>query len=302
MILLHILSFTMLGPVIGILVAVSHFSCLKAVSAHSHSEKTQPLLLISFDGFRWDYLTRAQLPNIEKIIRGGVHATEGVKAVFDTSTLPNHWSLVTGLYPESHGVISNHLRDIDIERQFIPKYIDASYHNDPRYYDNGGEPIWVTNQIQGGRSGSIMWWGSENPVKWSWPTLQMPYDDSVNFTARVDVIIDWLSQEQPVNLGLVYFSEPDSIGHKAGPESSNVTEAIKYTDVVVGYLLDRLEEKDLLNQTNIIITSDHGMATTSNKTLVFLNDFVNIEDYDILNDDTVIAQIFPHHGISLFLH
>ncbi|RUS90763.1 hypothetical protein EGW08_001474, partial [Elysia chlorotica] len=255
-----------------------------------------PLLVISFDGFRWDYLTRADLPNIENIIKEGVHATEGVKNVVDTSTLPNHWTLVTGLYPESHGIIGNFLRDNGIDKKFIPKYINANYSNDPRYYDSGGEPIWVTNQFQGGRSGSVMWWGSENAVKWSRPTLQMPYDDNVNFTTRVDVMIQWLSQEYPVNLGLIYFFEPDHIAHTTGPESSNVTEAIKYTDVIVGYLLERLKEKNLLDNINIIITSDHGMATTSNETLIYLDDFINTEDYDILTDDTVIAHIFPHEG------
>ncbi|GFS12361.1 ectonucleotide pyrophosphatase/phosphodiesterase family member 5 [Elysia marginata] len=258
--------------------------------------KARPLLLISFDGFRWDYLTRAKLPNIERIIREGVHATDGVKNVVDTSTLPNHWTLVTGLYPESHGIIGNFLRDDKIDKVFVPKYINADYDNDPRYYDDGGEPIWVTNQLQGGRTGSIMWWGSENAVKWSRPTLQMPYDDNVNFTRRVDVMIEWLSQEYPVNLGLIYFFEPDHIGHTTGPDSVNVTEAIKYTDVIVGYLFDRLKEKNMLNSINVIITSDHGMTTTSEHTLIFLDDYINIEDYDILSHDTVIAHIFPHKG------
>ena len=174
--------------VIQVLVAAS--LSLSPGGVVAHSVKTTPLLLISFDGFRWDYLTRAKLPNIERIIREGVHATEGVKNVVDTSTLPNHWTLVTGLYPESHGTIGNFLRDDDIDKKFIPKYIKANYENDPRYYDDGGEPIWVTNQLQGGRSGSVMLWGSENAVKWSRPTFQLPYDDNVNFTSRVDVMIE----------------------------------------------------------------------------------------------------------------
>ena len=125
----------------------------------------------------------------------------------------------------------------------------------------------------------------------------MPYDDNVNFTTRVDVMIEWLSQKYPVNLGLIYFFEPDHIAHTTGPESSNVTEAIKYTDVIVGYLLKRLKEKNLLGNINVIITSDHGMTGTSNETLIYLDDFINIEDYDILTGDTVIAHIFPHEGI-----
>ncbi|GFO43553.1 ectonucleotide pyrophosphatase/phosphodiesterase family member 5-like [Plakobranchus ocellatus] len=262
----------------------------------AHFEKNPSLLLISFDGFRWNYLTRAELPNIQRIIREGVHATEGVKNVFDTSTLPNHWTMVTGLYPESHGVIGNFLRDVHIEKKFIPKYIKADYHNDYRYYDDGGEPIWVTNQFQGGRSGSVMWWGSENVVKWTQPTFQMPYDDNITFTERVDVMVKWLSQENPVNLGLIYCFEPDHIAHTTGPESSNVTEAIKNVDVVVGYLLSELEKKDLLDDINIIITSDHGMTTTSNKTLIFLDDIINKNDYDILVDDNTISHIFPHEG------
>ncbi|CAG5117815.1 unnamed protein product [Candidula unifasciata] len=261
-----------------------------------HIEKDLPLLLISFDGFRWDYLSRTDTPNFDRIIKNGVTAKQGIKSVFVTNTLPNHWSLVTGLYTESHGVLDNYIKDPRISKAFLPKYKDANYQNDPRYYDDGAEPIWVANQLQKqGRSGSVMWWGSENPVKWVRPTYQMPYNDAISSSEKVDTMIQWLTGEYPVNLGLVYFPEPDHTAHMSGPESADVTEQISIADSIVGYLLDKLEKKGLLDDINIIITSDHGFTNVSASRLIQLESIVSSSDYELLTESPV-ASIFPVDG------
>lgn len=266
-----------------------------------HVEADPPLLLISFDGFRWDYLTRINAPNFHIFLSNGVTARQGIKNVFVTNTLPNHWSLVTGLYTESHGILDNFIRDPAINETFVPKYRDSSYNNDPRYYDDGGEPIWVTNELQKnhGRSGSVMWWGSENAVKWIRPTLHMPYDNSVKFTERIDTIVQWFTSENPINLGLVYFPEPDHTAHVYGPESPQVTEQIKNADIIIGYLMDKLKEKDLLDDLNIIVTSDHGFTSVSSDKLINLDSIVSKEDYEMLTTSPV-ASFFPHEGNADF--
>uniref|UniRef100_A0A2C9JT74 Bis(5'-adenosyl)-triphosphatase n=2 Tax=Biomphalaria glabrata TaxID=6526 RepID=A0A2C9JT74_BIOGL len=268
-----------------------------------HSEKEYSLLLISFDGFRWNYLTEthAEIPTLKKLMESGVYAKDGLKNVFPTNTLPNHWSMVTGLYPESHGVLDNYIKDPNISKPFIPKFIQPDYQNDPRYYDAGGEPIWVTNQFQKshGRSGSIMWWGSENLVKFMKPTLTMSYEDNILFNQAVDTIVNWFTSEFPINLGLLYFPEPDSTGHKYGPNSVNITKKIEEVDNGLKYLLAKLAEKDLLDDINIIITSDHGMSEITKENFIDLNDIVDPASFEYLgsgNGPYSSLSIFPKEG------
>ncbi|XP_005103204.1 ectonucleotide pyrophosphatase/phosphodiesterase family member 5 [Aplysia californica] len=271
------------------------------VEAHGGGEETvPPLLLISFDGFKWDYIERANanLKSFERFKSEGVYARNGLKNVFVTSTLPNHWTLVTGLFPENHGILNNHFKDPKIEKKFVPKYKDPYYRNDPAYYDDGGEPIWVTNELQSkhGRSGTVMWFGAENPVKSYRPSLHMPYDDKVSFEKRIDTIVDWFTlPHHPINLGLVYFQEPDSTAHKAGPESENVTRMISRINDIIDHLFTRLEEKDILDDINIIITSDHGFTNVSRQKLIELDAIVEPTLYELVTESPV-ASIYPHEG------
>ncbi|KAH9524996.1 Ectonucleotide pyrophosphatase/phosphodiesterase member 5 [Bulinus truncatus] len=231
------------------------------------------------------------------MVKSGVSAKEGLKNVFPTNTLPNHWSMVTGLYPESHGVLDNYIKDPDISKPFIPKYIKSDYENDPGYYNAGGEPIWITNQLQKkeGRSGSIMWWGSNDLVKFMYPTLVIPYDDHMSYQKKIDTMIEWFTYENPINLGLIYFAEPDHTAHIYGPNSSNVTKVIKEADAIIGYLLDKLEKSDLLDDLNIIVTSDHGFSEISHEKVIKLSDIINSSNCEYLGNGS-----FPMSSISIF--
>ncbi|RUS90762.1 hypothetical protein EGW08_001473 [Elysia chlorotica] len=259
----------------------------------SHFVKASPLLIVSFDGFRWDYLSRTATPNFDHIIKTGVHAQKGLTNVFTTSTLTNHWSIVTGLYAESHGIIENDMYDPELNKTYVPLYKDKYARNDPRFYDTGVEPIWVTNQLQNthGRSGSIMWWGAENVIKSTRPTHHMPYSLERNYKFRVDTIIKWFTDEYPINLGLLYFNEPDHTAHMCGPESENVTKLIEYADEITGYLFEKLKEKNLFGHINVIITSDHGFASTSKKRLIHLDKFVDRNLYQVVHYSPVLSLI-----------
>ncbi|KAK3774569.1 hypothetical protein RRG08_034999 [Elysia crispata] len=253
------------------------------------------LLLISFDGFRWNYLQRTETPNFDKFVKGGVSAKYGIKDAFVTKTFPNHFTLVTGLWEESHGIVNNEMYDPDLNETFSPSNTKAQ--TDPAWYSIGAEPIWVTNQLEKleGRSGVIMWIGGGASIKWVNPSRFIPFNSSVQDHSKVDTIIEWFTDQYPINLGLMYFMQPDYDGHMHGPESEEVTKRIAQLDEVVGYLLNQLEAKDLLKDMNIIITSDHGFSSTPRENAINLNDFVEPTSYT-LEGLTPIANIWPHEG------
>jgi len=194
---------------------------------------TKRLLLISFDGFRYDYLQRTYTPNFDKLIREGVKAT-WTRDVFVSQTFPNHYAIATGLYEESHGIVANRFFDPILNKTF-------DYHN-PSDVSNaifwGGEPIWVTAEMQGRRSGVFYWVGSEAPIKGIRPTEWRNYSIQVSWTSRVDAVVDWLANKGPspknITLALLYFPQPDHDGHIYGPKSPEVTKMIGKCDDITG--------------------------------------------------------------------
>jgi len=227
------------------------------------------VLLVSFDGFRYDYADIIDTPNFDKIKERGVNA-KSLIPVFPTLTFPNHYSLATGCYADKHRIIGNHFYSKTLNR-FYSMY-DRSTVTDSAFY--GAEPIWVTVEKNGLKSASYFWVGSEAVGKN--PTIYKNYDSSVPFTARVDSVISWfeLDEEKRPDLVLLYFSEPDHTGHMFGPESMEVSDMIIQSDQLLGYLLEELNTLDIKDQINLIIVSDHGMSTVTQEKLIYLDDFI----------------------------
>ena len=269
------------------------------LSARGHGgdeeEESPKLIIVSFDGFRWDYLSRTHTPNFDRIISKGVRARYGMKNTFITKTLPNHFTLATGLYEESHGIVGNIMYDPVLNETFNVR--NRSQVASSRWFDVGAEPIWVTNQLQNknGRSGCMQWVGCEAPIKGVVPTHHVSYDATMKNETRIKETIDWFTGPFPINLGLIYFQEPDSTAHRFGPDSPQVTAMIGGLDKVAGYLLDKLEEAGLLEHTNLIITSDHGFAATSPDRVINLDDYIKPDSYRIFST-TPVATILPNDG------
>lgn len=259
------------------------------------SSVNYPLIVISFDGFRWDYLQRTSTPHFDKFLENGVTARYGLKNAFVTKTFPNHFTLATGLWEESHGIVANDMFDPYLNQSFSPRNVSAN--SDPAWFNVGAEPIWVTNQLQvfNGRSGVIMWVGGGAPIKWVRPSRYVPYNTTIKNETKVDMLIDWFMDKDPINLGMIYFDEPDGFGHKYGPNSTQVTQMIAGLDKVVGYLLKKLEENGLLEHMNIILTSDHGFAETPSDKAINLDDHIDPTAYEIYSLSP-IAGIWPHEG------
>jgi len=231
------------------------------------------VLLVSFDGFRADYLEWYPTPNFHRLAAQGVMA-EGLRPVFISKTFPNHYSIATGMYAEHHGLIANTFYDPRFEQTY--RISDRSKVEDPRWY--GGEPIWVTAEKQGVRTASFYWVGSEAPIQGVYPSYWKRYDESVPFRARIDTVMAWfrLPPQRRPHLVLLYFHEPDATGHDYGPRSPETKQMVTYLDSLLGTLLDSLKVLPIYPDLNLLLVSDHGMAATSPERTIKLQDYVDL--------------------------
>jgi len=239
-------------------------------------EKKQPqLLLISFDGFRADYLTKTETPNFDRLIKNGATA-DGLIPIFPTKTFPNHYAIATGLYPENNGLIGNNMYDPEMDARYSMGNREAV--ENPDWYL--GEPIWNTVEKAGKKAGTMFWIGSEAPIQNMRPSHWKSYDGSIPNEARIDTVLKWMTREQdPVEFGTLYFSFVDSQGHRYGPDSEEVIEAIEQADELVGYLMEKLESNESIN---LMIVSDHGMIEVSPSKKVTLDDFIDVNKIEII--------------------
>jgi ectonucleotide pyrophosphatase/phosphodiesterase family protein 5 len=249
-------------------------------------------ILISFDGFRHDYMDRGLTPNLWKVASNGVKALS-LMPVYPSKTFPNHTSIITGMYPENHGIIANTIYDPYFNETF--KISDPVQVRNPRWYK--GEAFWETAQRNGITAASFFWPGSEVILDYRRPKYFKDYDHDYPYKPRVDGLIDWLQlplKERPRFL-TIYFDATDSYGHKYGPNSDSVNYAISVLDGMAGYLMDKLKEINLLDSTNLIFVSDHGMTEVSSDKYVNLEEILGDEKVDYWNWST-FCLIQPEKG------
>ena len=248
------------------------------------------VILISLDGFRWDYLSKTDTPNLDILVENGV-ISESLIPVFPSKTFPNHLSIVTGCYPENHGILSNNMYDQEWDAEY---YIGENSDpvKDGRWYD--AEPIWVTAEKQGKLTGTYFWPGSEAEINGTRPSYYGVYDGNISREDRVQKILEWIDlpkQSRPVFMTL-YFSDVDSWGHNIGPDAIGMNSIIEEIDESIGLLVSGLNKREILDNINIIITSDHGMAGLSRDRVIFLDDYININDVRMV-DWSPVAMILP---------
>ncbi|ELU02519.1 hypothetical protein CAPTEDRAFT_2758 [Capitella teleta] len=276
----------------------------------SHSDNSL-VLVISFDGFRWDYLEKAKTagkstPSFDYLISSGVSikGPGGVKNVFATFTFPNHYSLATGLYAENHGVVHNEMFDPDTNETFRNT---PTQNEDSKWWDNGTpgegpEPIWIANQHDSPqalfkkRSGVYFWPGSLAVNHGTRPFHYKSYDETVTNKTRINTMLEWFSTEDnPINLGFLYFDQPDAMGHLVGPDHPALIDNIVALDDLVGYLLNEMERKHLHKRLNLVITSDHGMTAITN--YISVDEFVDPISYNHYGESPV-WHIVPEPGME----
>ena len=262
-----------------------------AQSHTAHDNAT--VLLISIDGFRADYLQRGITPNISHLAKTGVQA-EWMTPSYPSLTFPNHYTIVTGLRPDHHGIIHNSMSDPQLGR-FMLSMREAV--QDGRWW--GGEPIWITAQKNGLRSATMFWPGSEANIQNLHPNQWKPFDGAVTPTQRVEQVIAWMNAPaaQRPNIVTLYFDQVDTKGHHFGPESEQVRQAMIEVDDAIGLLLKKLAAIDQRATTNIILVSDHGMATVENDQRITVEDMVSVKEAEITSIGQVIG-INPNPGFE----
>ncbi len=244
------------------------------------------VVLISFDGFRADYLERGLTPTIDSLAAAGIRADSLIPSQ-PTKTFPNHYSIVTGLYPGEHGIVANTFYDAARDEWYSPAHRAAV--EDGTWYR--GEPVWVTAQRQGLRAGTMFWVGSEADVGGVRPDYWKRFDDSLAAEARVDTVLSWLRlpPERRPRLLTLYFEFTDDAGSRHGPSSPEMNAAIARADSVMRRLLEGTRSLAFARSINYVIVSDHGMADT--RDAVFLSEHV----------DTTGLR-FAMHGPFAFLY
>ncbi|KAM4663586.1 ectonucleotide pyrophosphatase/phosphodiesterase family member 7 [Discoglossus pictus] len=258
------------------------------------------LLLISFDGFRWDYDQDVSTPNLDKMANDGVKA-KYMTPPFITITNPCHFTLLTGKYIESHGVVHNMFYDMETGEK-------KGYHATQgisMWWDNGSLPIWITAQRQGLNTGSLFFPGGnatyrgENVKVKKVETVTHKWGNETEWRQNVDTVMGWLGK-QDLDFVALYFGEPDSTGHKYGPDSQERKDMVSQVDRTVGYIRSQIEHHSLESKLNVIITADHGMTTVlKGPEEIILKDIANFSYSDLkfhLVDYGPTGLILPKEG------
>jgi predicted AlkP superfamily pyrophosphatase or phosphodiesterase len=249
------------------------------------------LILISFDGFRWDYRTKYAAPTINRLAANGVSAD--LIPSYPSKTFPNHYTIVTGLYPGHHGIVANTVKDPPTGRRL--SMTNSIENRDAMWW--GGEPIWVTAQRAGLLSASMFWVGSEAPIEGHRPNIWSPFNSSLSGRARVDRLLSWLDlppDKRPTLLTL-YINDVDGAGHANGPDSTQVRAAVRRADGYLERLLRGLERRHMSDKVNLVLVSDHGMAETSTNRVVVLDDYISPDDVEVIDINPTLG-LFPRAG------
>ncbi|ESQ92066.1 nucleotide diphosphatase [Asticcacaulis sp. AC460] len=262
-------------------------------SVPQHRTETPLLILVSIDGFRADYLERGVTPNLKRLAETG--ASGPMRPSFPSLTYPNHYTLVTGLRPDHHGVVNNTMRD-DGQPGVTFRMANRAAVEDAFWWA-GGKPVWVSAEEQGMHAATLFWPGSEAPNHGVRPSYWFTYNEDLPLPERVSTILGWvdLPPEQRPGFMTLYYSDVDHAGHDFGPDSPEVDAALARVDASIGALLDGLKARGLEGKVHVIIVSDHGMAKHRPETFVKLADLLPPDSADMLGGQVAGFNPKPGH-------
>jgi alkaline phosphatase D len=248
------------------------------------AENQHYLVLVSLDGFRWDYAKRDNATHLLAIGKAGVWAPEGMMPSYPSLTFPNHYTLVTGLYPEHHGIVANSF--LDPARGARYAMSDPQAVSDGSWY--GGVPLWSLAESQGMRTACLLWVGCEAKIAGFRPSYYATFDSKTQATpqaeqARIDNTLALLhlpAADRPHFIA-IYFSSPDHEGHAFGPDARETREAALRMDALVGKLRAALRAIGL--PIDLVVVSDHGMVKSEGG-WIDLDQFADLAGFDTVGD------------------
>jgi predicted AlkP superfamily pyrophosphatase or phosphodiesterase len=264
----------------------------ESLSAQHEGGQERPyLILISCDGYRWDYTQQHRPPNISRFIKEGVQAYSMIPS-FPSKTFPNHYAIATGLTPEHNGLVNNSFYDPAKDQEY--RIYKRELVEDGSWYN--GIPLWVLAEQNGMKAASYFFVGSEADVQGVRPSYYYRYDGSTPNEDRVQQVLDWLKlpeAERPQMITL-YFSDMDDVGHRQGPSDEKaIKKALFELDKVLGKLFKGVEQSGL--PVNIIMVSDHGMVDVAPDKLLNIDRFDQDEQYRIVNNGA-LAHVYLNAG------
>ncbi len=224
--------------------------------SNSAAQQQKPyVIMISIDGFRYDYAEKYHAQNLLRLSENGVRA-RSMQPSFPSFTFPNHYTLVTGLYPAHHGLVDNTF--YDSSRQKIYRINNRNAVEDGSWY--GGTPLWVLAEQQQLLSASYFWVGSEAAIQDTHPTYYFRYNELTGIDRRIQQVVEWLSlpADKRPHLITFYFPEVDHAGHAYGPDSDSTRKAVQLVDAAIGKMTAEVARLQL--PVNFIVVSDHGMT------------------------------------------
>lgn len=239
------------------------------------AQQAHYVVLVSLDGFRWDYARRDGATHMLALGKHGVWAPDGMIPSFPSLTFPNHFTIVTGLYPEHHGLVANSFYDPATQRRYAIN--DQAAVSDGSWYN--GVPLWSLAESQGMRTACFFWPGSEAKIAGFRPTYYLHFDNKIDENARITQVLAWLRlpPEQRPHFITLYYNEPDHSGHEYGPDAPQTKAAVAKVDKLVGKLKEGLDATGL--PVDLVVVSDHGMAKVEGNWIT-LDQFTDLTGFE----------------------
>jgi len=259
------------------------------------AKNDQVTVIISLDGFRWDYTQWYDTPFLDRMAEEGVEAA--LIPSYPSKTFPNHYTLATGLYPDHHGIIGNKFINRATGKKFSLSNREVKH--DAHYY--GGEPIWLTAQRQGLRTAVFYWPGSDVAVQGKYPDKYFNYDQEprLTFGQRIDGILKQLRRPEAKRPQLImaYFEQPDHNGHVYGPQAKQTRIAVMEIDKLISNLYERIQKLPISDKVNFIVVSDHGMTITMPEKHINARQYLKKEWYYDIEGDAP-ANVYAREGCA----
>jgi len=272
--------------IISLIGLLSLSSCVNKTK--SSEEKAPYLIILSLDGFRWDYTENANTPTLDSIAKAGVKAVS-MKPSFPTKTFPNHYSIATGLYPDHHGIVLNDFYATDIEKSYAIR--DRKAVTNGEFY--GGHPMWNVAEDQGVTAATLFWVGASAAINGKRPSYWSTYVSGLSLDSRIDSLSNWLTkpEEERPHLIMWYYLEPDMTGHIKGPESQELVTEIEKLDAFIGDFILEMKKLPIFDELNIIILSDHGMKQLDSNKVILLDDYIDTNDLQFWNGSNPVMNL-----------